>query len=172
VIPLGPEYRQTKIRPCFTKHGSNQRDALPHSFDPTRSFTSAINNIKSYDEDDTRLSHYRPAYRSETEKNILEDLLSSVLSKFKKYHPSGNLKFYNLDIFQSLKLRTLMGKILPFSLKLNFTPNTLGCYGLNKPFRHEFFTGRYFAHFNALSIIPFLSHAKLPLKNQLKIVIS
>jgi len=39
--------------------------------------------------------------RSETEKNILEDLFSSELSQFKKYHPFGNLKFNNLGIFQS-----------------------------------------------------------------------
>jgi len=59
---------------------------------------------------------------------MLEDLFSSVLSKFlKKYHPSGNLKINNLGIFQSLKFRILMEKILPISLKLNFTPNTLGC---------------------------------------------
>jgi len=63
-------------------------------------------------------------------KNILEDLFRSVLSLFEKYHPSGNLKFINLGIFQSLKMRILMEKILPISLKLNFTPNTLGCYGL------------------------------------------
>ena len=31
--------------------------------------------------------------RSETEKVILEDLFSSVLSQFKKYHPSENLNF-------------------------------------------------------------------------------
>jgi len=43
-------------------------------------------------------------------KNILEDLLSSVLSQFKKYHPSGNLKFNYLDIFRSLKLHSLMEK--------------------------------------------------------------
>jgi len=55
-----------------------------------------------------------------------------VLSQFKKYHPSGNRKFNYLGIFQSLKLRILMGKILLISLKLNFTPNTLGCYGLNE----------------------------------------
>jgi len=59
--------------------------------------------------------------RSETEKNILEDLFSSILSQSKKYHPSGNLKFNNLGIFKSLKLRDLMGKILRLSLKLNFT---------------------------------------------------
>jgi len=55
-----------------------------------------------------------------------------VLSQLKKYHPSGNLKFNNLGIFQSLKLRNLMGKFLQISLKLNFTPNALGWYGLNK----------------------------------------
>jgi len=52
------------------------------------------------------------------------------LSKFKKYHPSGNLKFNNLGIFQSLKLRDLTGKILRIFLEQNFIPNTLGCYGL------------------------------------------
>jgi len=80
------------------------------------------------------VSYLNPLLPSEAvrkqEKNILEDLFSSVLSTFKKYHPSGNLKFNNLGIFQSLKLRNLMGKILRISLKLNFTPNTLGCYGL------------------------------------------
>jgi len=43
-------------------------------------------------------------------KNILEDLFSSVLSQFKKYHPSGNLKFNYLGISQSLKLCILMEK--------------------------------------------------------------
>jgi len=52
------------------------------------------------------------------------------MSQFKKYHPCGNLKFNFLDIFQSLKLHILMGKILSISLKLNFTPNTSGGYGL------------------------------------------
>jgi len=56
--------------------------------------------------------------------------VSIVTIQNKKYHPSGNLKFINLGIFQSLKLRILTEKILPISLKLNFTPNTLGCYGL------------------------------------------
>jgi len=58
-------------------------------------------------------------------KTIFEDLFSSVLFPFKKYHPFGNLKFYNLGIFQSLKLRILVKKIVPISLKLNFTPNTV-----------------------------------------------
>jgi len=49
--------------------------------------------------------------RSETETFILEDLFSSVLSNFKKKcHPSENLKFNNLGIFQSLQLRILSGK--------------------------------------------------------------
>jgi len=52
------------------------------------------------------------------------------LFQFKKYQPSGNLKFYNLGILKSLKLRILVKKIRPISLKLNFTPNTLGCKGL------------------------------------------
>jgi len=43
-------------------------------------------------------------------KNILWDLFSSVLAHFKKYHLSGNLKFNNLGIFQTLKLRFLMEK--------------------------------------------------------------
>jgi len=60
---------------------------------------------------------------------MLDDLFSSVLSQFKKYHPSGNMKFNNFDVFQSLKLRNLMGEILRISLMPNFTPNTLGCYG-------------------------------------------
>jgi len=63
-------------------------------------------------------------------KNILQDLSSSVLSKFKNHHPSGNLKFNNLGIFQSLKLRIIMEKFLLVSFKLNFTLNTSGCNGL------------------------------------------
>jgi len=43
------------------------------------------------------------------------------LSQFKKYHPSGNLIFNYLGIFQSLKLRILMEKILSMSLKPNYT---------------------------------------------------
>jgi len=49
-------------------------------------------------------------HRSATEKNIFEDLFNSILSQFKKYHPSGNLKFYNLGILNSLKLRILVKK--------------------------------------------------------------
>jgi len=67
-------------------------------------------------------------------KNILEDFFSSVFLQFKKYHSPGNLKFNNLGVFQSLKLRILGRKILPISLKLSFTPDTLGSYGLTKRF--------------------------------------
>jgi len=60
----------------------------------------------------------------------MDDLFSSVFSQLKEYHSSGNQKFNNLGIFQSLKLRISVEKILPISFKLNFSPNTLGCYGL------------------------------------------
>jgi len=50
--------------------------------------------------------------RSAAEKNLLEDLFSSVLSQFKKYHPSENQKFNYVGIFQSSKLRILMEKLL------------------------------------------------------------
>jgi len=61
-------------------------------------------------------------------KIILENFFSLVLSQFKKYHSSGNITFNTSVILQSLKLRILKGKILPISLKLNFTPDTLGGY--------------------------------------------
>jgi len=48
--------------------------------------------------------------RSETEKNLLEDLFSPVLSQFKQYHPTGNLKLSNLGIFQGLRFRISMKK--------------------------------------------------------------
>jgi len=63
-------------------------------------------------------------------KVFLEDLSSSVLLKFKKYHPTGNMKINYLGIFQSFELHILMEKILQISLKLNFTPNTSGGCGL------------------------------------------
>jgi len=40
----------------------------------------------------------------------IDDLFSSVLSQLKKYHPSGNLKFNYLGIFQSLKLCISLAK--------------------------------------------------------------
>jgi len=65
------------------------------------------------------------------ENNILEDLLSLVLSQFRKYLPSGILKLKKLGIIQSLKFSILVEKILPISSKLNFTPNSWGCYRLS-----------------------------------------
>jgi len=62
------------------------------------------------------LTHYRPAMPFGNRKNILKDLFSSVLLQFKKYHPSENLKFNNLGIFQSLNLRNLMVKSFEFPL--------------------------------------------------------
>jgi len=64
------------------------------------------------------------------QKKIFERIVS-VLSRFKKYHPSGNLKLNNLGIFKSLKLHILVEKILANSLNLNFTPHTLGCFRLS-----------------------------------------
>jgi len=54
-----------------------------------------------------------------------------VLSQFKKHRRSINLKFNHLGIFQSLKSRISMEKTVPISLKLKFTPDTLGCNGLS-----------------------------------------
>ena len=57
----------------------------------------------------SKLTHYRPAMPFENiKKNILGVLFSSVLSK--KYQPSGNLKFDNLGISQSLKFRSFIEK--------------------------------------------------------------
>ena len=52
------------------------------------------------------------------------------MSQFKNNHPSENLKFNNLSIFQNSKLRISLEKFLLISLKLNFTPNTLVSNGL------------------------------------------
>jgi len=80
-------------------------------------------------------------------KNILKYLFRSVLSQFKINSPSGNLNLNYLGISQSLKLRILMGKILLISLKLNFTPNILGCYELRK----------YAANYRGLTFYTFIS---------------
>ena len=73
------------------------------------------------------LTLYRPAMPFGNRKKDFWDLSCSVLSQLKKYPPSWNLKFSNLRILKGLKLRILVKKIVPVSLKLNFTPNTLGC---------------------------------------------
>jgi len=77
------------------------------------------------------LTHYRSAMPFGKRKKYSRGWFQiSIVIHFKKYHPSENLKFNNLGIFRSLKLPVLMGKILSISLKLNFFPNSSGCYGL------------------------------------------
>jgi len=63
--------------------------------------------------------------------NRKEKLRGSVqyFHHFKNLPRSVNLKFNNVGIFQSLKLRISMEKIFPISFKLIFTPNTVGCHG-------------------------------------------
>jgi len=80
----------------------------------------------------TEINPLPPSDAVRQQKKKFEDLFSSVLSQFKKYYPFGNLKVDYLGIFQSSKLRILMKKSLSISLKLNFTPNTLGCCGLSE----------------------------------------
>jgi len=104
----------------------------------------------------TLFTRYRPAMSFGNRKK-LEDLFSSILLRFKKYHPSGNLKLNILGTFQSLKFRILMEKIFSISLKLNFTPNILGCYGLSFPFNLFFFTLK-------LRRVDFLSEQNLSMK--------
>jgi len=72
-----------------------------------------------------KLTHYRPAMAFGNRKIYFTGFFQFSI------HRSGNLKFNYLGIFESLKLRILMETILPISLKLNFTPNTSGCYGLS-----------------------------------------
>jgi len=62
--------------------------------------------------------------------NFIGSFNYSFFDNLKKHRPSGNLKFDNLGIFHSLKFRISMEKILPISIQLNFTLNTLGFYGL------------------------------------------
>jgi len=75
-----------------------------------------------------------------------------MLSHFKEYNSSKNMKLNNLDIFQSIKLRIYADIILQISLKLNFTPSILGCYGLilkvNKlKSKEKYLKGRIFKFF-------------------------
>jgi len=69
--------------------------------------------------------------RSETEKFILEDLFSSILSQFKRYHPSGNLKFNYLGIFPSLKLHILISKNLFYFSYAKFYSKYFGLIWVN-----------------------------------------
>jgi len=77
------------------------------------------------------LTHYHPAMPfGNRNKYFKGSFQFSIVAQLKKYHHSENLEFNNVSIFQSLKLRIYVEKVLPHSLKLNPSPNTLGCYGL------------------------------------------
>jgi len=88
-----------------------------------------------------RMVYFNPLPPSDAgrkqKKNILDDIFSIVTFE-KKYHPSRNLKFHYIGIFQSLKLRVKIEKIHSISPKLNFTPKTLGCYQLKTLFFSSF----------------------------------
>jgi len=58
------------------------------------------------------------------------------LSKFKKSSPLWKPEIELFRHFPKLKIAYLMEKILSISLKLNCTPNTLGCYGLSNEMGH------------------------------------
>jgi len=60
------------------------------------------------------LTHYRPAMPSGNRKKYLRGSFQFSLLQFKKYHPSGKVKFINLGIFQSLKFRILVEKTFQF----------------------------------------------------------
>jgi len=76
------------------------------------------------------LTHYRPAMLLGNGNIYFGGSFQLSIVTNKKISPLWNLKFNNLGISQSFKLRFLLKKkILPLSLNLNFTPNTLGCYG-------------------------------------------
>jgi len=55
-------------------------------------------------------------YRSKSEKKYFEDLFSSVLLQLKKYNTPKKSKLKNFGVFQILKLRISMEKILSISL--------------------------------------------------------
>jgi len=75
----------------------------------------------------------RDAVRQQQKKYFKRSFQFSIVTVLKKYRLSKILKFNNLGNFQTLKLRTLIEKILPISLNLNLTANTLHCYRLTKP---------------------------------------
>jgi len=66
------------------------------------------------------LTRYRPAMPIGNRNIYFKGSFQFSLVTFKKYHPSGNLKFNYLGIFQSLKLRNLMGKNCSFLLSYEF----------------------------------------------------
>ena len=96
-----------------------------------------------------------------------------MLFQFKEYQPYENLKFNNLGIFLKSKIafsEIVMKIILPISLKLNSTPNTLGCYGLRKstPRRNRVGPSNFFVFIFMTKIKPIQSslnraqHSRIP----------
>ena len=69
--------------------------------------------------------------RSETERKYFRGSFQFSIVTVEKISPfwKPEIKLY-FDICQRLKLRLSVEKFLLISLKQNFTPNTLGCYGL------------------------------------------
>jgi len=91
-------------------------------------------------------------------KNILENLFISVLSHFKKYHPSGNMKFNNLGIFSKLKTSYFNGKksSIFFLSKFYYEHFKLLLVNLKKNFSYPCFRCKYhpsgYLKFNNLGI--------------------
>ena len=68
--------------------------------------------------------------RSETEKVILDDLLSSEWPNFKKYHSFGNLKFI---VFPKLKIANLTVLLSLISLQIIWAVINVGRYERTEP---------------------------------------
>ena len=81
------------------------------------------------------LTHYRPAMPFGNRKKYFRGSFQFSIVTIRKISPPlpGNLKFHYLGVFQSLKWRISVESPFHHSLKLNFTPNILGCYGLITP---------------------------------------
>jgi len=85
------------------------------------------------------------------QKNIFYRLFSvQYCHNLKRYRPHENLKLKFFGIIRSLKLRSIMGKIILISPKLDFTLNSLGCYELKWKF-HTYIFFNYLANFKSAS---------------------
>jgi len=80
-----------------------------------------------------QLTHYRPAIPFGNRKKYFRGSSEFSIATIQKiYHPRKTEINY-LGISESLQLRITLEKFLSSSHKLNFTPNTSGCYGLSCP---------------------------------------
>jgi len=93
----------------------------------------------------------------ETGNIILEDLFSSVLSQFKKHHPSRNLKFNNLGIFQSLKLRNFVERNPSNFSSAEFHSKYYGLFWINASMHELHKFQIFFLLFISFSIFIFLT---------------